>query len=449
MNRVPGFDEIFAVMSAAATGDVEARVTIPENPDIEDTATRFAIAVNVLLNDLHFRAKEAKDAYQASQAELERQVEERTRQLLQSEEKFSKAFRASPAAIAIASLPEGRWIDVNDAHLAMTGYTREQSIGRTSSELGLVDEVARGLILKAFHEKGFIHNVEVRIRNASGERRDTLVSVEQIELNGRKCSLSIQYDITDLKNAEREVRRLNRNLERKTEELEEANQELEAFSYSVAHDLRAPLRSIDAFSKMVLDGYAQKLDAKGSKHLATVRESAQRMARLIDDLLALTKVVRSDIRRAPIDLSAMARDTLGRLRAHDPEREVEIAIAEKLEAKGDPALLGVVFENLLGNAWKFTGKRKGARIEFGCNDASGERVYFVRDNGAGFDMAYSAKLFGVFHRLHSIEEFEGTGIGLATVQRVIHRHGGRVWGQGKVDHGATFYFTLGGEEPRP
>jgi PAS domain S-box-containing protein len=445
MNGAPSFEEIFAVMSAAATGDAEARVAIPENPDIGDTATRFAIAVNVLLNDLNFRAKEAGDAYQANQAELERQMAERTRQLRQSEEKFSKAFRASPAAIAIATVPEGRWLEVNDAHLAMTGYTREQVIGRTSVELGLVDEVARGLILKAFHEKGFIRNVEIRIRNASGERRDTLVSVEQIELDGRKCSLSIQYDITDLKNAEREVRRLNRNLERKTEELEEANRELEAFSYSVAHDLRAPLRSIDAFSKMVLDGYAHNLDAKGNKYLATVRESAQRMARLIDDLLALTKVVRSDLRRLPIDLSAMARSALEHLRAQDPERDVAITIAEKIEAKGDPALLGVVLENLLGNAWKFTGNRKDARIEFGCNGESEDRVYFVRDNGAGFDMAYSGKLFGVFHRLHSFEEFEGTGIGLATVQRVIHRHGGRVWGQGQVDHGATFYFTLGGD----
>ncbi|MEO6094128.1 MAG: ATP-binding protein [Fibrobacteria bacterium] len=447
MNGAPGFEEIFAVMSAAATGDAEARVPIPENPDIGDTATRFAIAVNVLLNDLHFRAQEAEDAHQANQAELERLVAERTLQLRQSEEKFSKAFRASPAAISIATMPEGRWLDVNDAHLAMTGYTREQVIGHTSVELGLVDDVARGLILKAFNDNGFIRNVEISIRNASGERRDTLVSVEQIELDGRKCSLAIQYDITDLKDAEREVRRLNRNLERKTEELEEANQELEAFSYSVAHDLRAPLRSIDAFSKMVLDGYAQKLDEMGSNYLSNVRQSAQRMAQLIDDLLALTKVVRSEIRRMPIDLSAMAGDILERLRAQDPERDVAIKIAEGMEALGDPTLLNVMLENLLGNAWKFTGKRDGARIEFGCNGESGENVYFVRDNGAGFDMAYSGKLFGVFHRLHSVEEFEGTGIGLATVQRVIHRHGGRVWGQGKVDQGATFHFTLGGDDP--
>jgi PAS domain S-box-containing protein len=443
MNRAPNFDDIFAVMSAAAVGDSEARVAIPEKPDIEDLATRFGIAVNVLLDDLQYRSKEAESAHWASRAELERLVGERTAQLRQSETKFTSAFKASPAAISIAAMPEGRWLEVNDAFMAMTGYDRAESIGKTSHDLGLVDPEQRTRIVKAFMAKGMIRNEEIQMRTKSGAYVDVLLSSENIMLDGQNCALTIQYDITDLKRAEREVRRLNADLERKQADLEEANKDLESFSYSVAHDLRAPLRSIDGFSKMVLDGYADKLDAKGARFLATIRESAQRMADLIDDLLALSRVVGMDMHMATVDLSAMAKAVMERLRAGDPDRRAEIAIAEGATAPADANLVGLVMENLLGNAWKFTGKAPVAHIEFGTRIQDGETIYFIRDNGAGFDMAYSAKLFGVFQRLHSMTEFEGTGIGLATVQRVISRHGGRVWGEGHVGKGATFNFTLG------
>jgi len=225
---------------------------------------------------------------------------------------------------------------------------------------------------------------------------------------------------------------------------ESANRELEAFSYSVAHDLRAPLRSLDGFSQLVLEDYADKLDDEGRQHLRYIRESAQEMAILIDDLLTLSRVTRSEFERQPVDLSEIARTVAARLAAREPERRVEFVIADGLAGEGDPRLVGIVLENLLGNAWKYSGKRAVARIEVGSILVHGRTAYFVRDNGAGFDMAYVGKLFGAFQRLHTTQEFEGTGIGLATVQRVVRRHGGHIWARAEVDRGATFFFTLAG-----
>ena len=225
------------------------------------------------------------------------------------------------------------------------------------------------------------------------------------------------------------------------EELKFKNDELESFSYSVAHDLRAPLRSIDGFSLALLEDCGENLNEDGKQYLRYVRESAQHMARLIDDLLALSRVTRAELDRAETDLSSIARSVAERLARAAPDRQVELHLLDQLVANCDSHLLTIVFENLIGNAWKFTGKRGDARIEIG---ATGQNppTYFVRDNGAGFDMSYASKLFGVFQRLHSAAEFEGTGIGLATVQRIIRRHGGRIWAEGEVGSGATFFFTL-------
>jgi two-component system, NtrC family, sensor kinase len=225
------------------------------------------------------------------------------------------------------------------------------------------------------------------------------------------------------------------------EELKFKNDELESFSYSVAHDLRAPLRGIDGFSLALLEDCGENLNEDGKQYLRYVRESAQHMARLIDDLLALSRVTRAELDRAETDLSSIARNVAERLARAAPDRQVELLVVDQLVANCDDHLLTIVFENLIGNAWKFTGKRSDARIEIG---ATGQNpcTYFVRDNGAGFDMSYAAKLFGVFQRLHSAAEFEGTGIGLATVQRIIRRHGGRIWAEGEVGCGATFFFTL-------
>jgi signal transduction histidine kinase len=235
--------------------------------------------------------------------------------------------------------------------------------------------------------------------------------------------------------------------EERAEAAENAARELDAFSYSVAHDLRAPLRSIDGFSQALLEDYFDGFDEAGRRYLRFVREAAQQMAQLIDDLLTLSRVTRSELQCEPLDLAGIARAAIEKLRQAQPNRQVEIVIRdEHCDENGDPHLLSVVLNNLLGNAWKFTGKSEQGRIEVGTTLKNGQRTHFVQDNGAGFDMAYANKLFGVFQRLHAANEFEGTGVGLAIVQRIIRRHGGHVWAEGKVGQGATFYFTLHDEE---
>jgi len=242
--------------------------------------------------------------------------------------------------------------------------------------------------------------------------------------------------------AEEEIKKLNENLLRRTAELEALNKELEAFSYSVSHDLRAPLRSIDGFSQALLEDYAGKLDKGGKEYFQRVRGASQRMGQLIDDLLNLSRVTRRELRYNNVNLSEMAQAVSEELQMSQPERKVEFVIVPGLITNGDERLLRVLLENLLGNAFKFTEKVLHARIEFGSTQHEGKQTYYVRDNGAGFDMKYADKLFGAFQRLHSQSEFPGTGIGLAIIQRIINRHGGRIWAEGEVDKGATFYFTL-------
>ena len=264
----------------------------------------------------------------------------------------------------------------------------------------------------------------------------------------------LHLEITEHLQAQQEIFHLNQELEQRviqrTAQLKVANQELEAFAYSVSHDLRAPLRSIDGFSQALLDDYGEQLDEEGQEFLQRVRGASQRMAQLIDDLLYLSRITRGEMIRQPVDLSGLAELVAQELQQNNPQRQVEVVIQAEVTADGDPRLLRVVLENLLDNAWKFTGRCEQGRIEFGMgrngsttDDAPPVKlVYYVRDNGAGFDPAYAEKLFGVFQRLHRVDEFPGTGIGLATVQRIIHRHGGQVWADGEVGKGATFFFTL-------
>jgi two-component system, sensor histidine kinase and response regulator len=226
-------------------------------------------------------------------------------------------------------------------------------------------------------------------------------------------------------------------------ELEHKNRELESFSYAVSHDLRAPLRRIDSFSRAVLESQGKRLDDEGRKFLSRVREASQQMSQLIDDVLYLSRVTRTELRDQEVDLSEVAELVVSRLQEGQPNRPVEVKIRPGVVVTGDGQLLKIALENLLQNAWKFTGKQADPRIEFGVTQTSGEPTYFIRDNGAGFEMTYAARLFGPFQRLHSQQEFPGSGIGLATVQRIIHRHGGKVWAEGLVGQGATFYFTLG------
>jgi light-regulated signal transduction histidine kinase (bacteriophytochrome) len=266
---------------------------------------------------------------------------------------------------------------------------------------------------------------------------------DRIKRQSEELELRVRERTQELYTAQAELQKTNAELVQLTSKLEAANKELEAFSYSASHDLRAPLRSIDGFSQVLLEDYGSTMDALGQDYLQRIRMATQRMADLIDALLELSRVTRAELSRKPLDLTAMARIIAEELRRQEPARAVEFALAEDLTVSGDPRLLRVVLENLLGNAWKFTAKKEQTRIEIGSlRQPDGVLAYFVRDNGAGFDMQYAQKLFGAFQRLHRVGEFAGTGIGLATVQRIIHRHGGRIWAEGVVDHGATFYFTL-------
>ena len=267
----------------------------------------------------------------------------------------------------------------------------------------------------------------------------------QAEAALRESNERLELALAASKEAEKEILRLNAELERRvrerTKQLEIINKELEAFCYSVSHDLRAPLRSIRGFSEVLLERYADKLDARGQEFLRRACQSSEHMDLLIEDLLKLSRVTRAELQRQPVNLSLAAEAIASELRKAEPERVVDLVIAPDLSAEGDERLLRIALDNLLRNAWKFTVRQPLARIEVG-RAFEPEVAFFVRDNGAGFDMAYAGKLFGVFQRLHSDSEFAGTGVGLATVQRIINRHGGRVWAAASVNQGATFYFTL-------
>ena len=340
----------------------------------------------------------------------------------------------------LACSPEGVIRTWNKGAERLFGHTAEDVVGRPLSLLlpGGRDGEEPALIARLTRGEPAAPFETVR-RRKDGSELDVSVTVSPIrDAAGDLVGVSLAArDISDRKRAEAEALRAQ-------QAAEDANRELEAFSYSVAHDLRAPLRAISGFSEILLQDHAPELGAEGQRHLRRVRDAAQQMGRLIDGLLALGRLTRVSLRTQQVDLSELARAAAQRLKESQPDRVVELVIADGLVERGDGALLGAVLENLLGNAWKFTREQKNPRIEFGVTHEHGENAYFVRDNGAGFDMAFASKLFGVFERLHPATEFEGTGVGLATVQRIVHRHGGRVWGEGKVGQGACFHFTFGG-----
>ncbi|MBZ0124758.1 MAG: PAS domain S-box protein [Rhodocyclaceae bacterium] len=501
-------------------------------------------------------------------------------ELQRSAERFAKVFATSPIPIAISSLAEGRYADVNPAYEQAFGWKREEAIGRTSLDLGLWpsrEERQRWVAQLTGHLR--TRDFETTLLRRDGEPLSVLISAEIIDLEGVPCIINFVYDqtqrkraedamrtaserfeaifqntpnvaiqgydvkgtvmhwnhaseimygipageaigksiqsllftpetaaefeavvagicgsgtatepgewplplrdgreiwvmstmfpvfsdgilveifcmdvdITEMKRSVEEARLLNVMLEARvaarTAELAELNRELEAFSYSVSHDLRAPLRGIDGFGRLLEQDYADRLDDTGRDYILRMRRAAQRLAQLIDDLLDLTRIDRAELRPADIDLSALAEEIVAELRLGAPQRKVDVSIEAGLVAHGDPQLMRIALQNLLDNAWKYSSKVEDAHVRFGCERTSGECVFFVRDNGAGFDMAFADKLFAPFQRLHSPRDFEGTGVGLASVARTIKRHGGRVWAESTVGRGAVFYFTLGSGSP--
>jgi PAS domain S-box-containing protein len=359
--------------------------------------------------------------------------------LRESEERF-RLLVGTVRDYAIYMLdPTGHVMSWNRGAEQIKGYTADEIVGKHFSCFYPPEAVAAGTPARALAraaEQGRVEEENWRLRKDGSRFWADVVITAVRDDQGRLLGFAkVTRDLTERKRTDELMRR-------HTAQLEAANAELDAFAYSVSHDLRAPLRSIDGFSQAVLEDYAGKLDATGQDYLRRVRAGTQRMGALIDDLLNLSRVTRTEMMIRTVDVSDLARQLAGELASGDPEREVDVVIAPGLEARADEGLLRVVLQNLMGNAWKFTSKRSNARIEVGMLAANGERAYFVRDNGAGFDMAYAPKLFGAFQRLHRVTEFPGAGVGLATVQRIIHRHGGKVWAEAEPDRGATFYFTL-------
>jgi PAS domain S-box-containing protein len=355
------------------------------------------------------------------------------------EQTLDRTLAAMPDAVVIVG-DDGRIVQVNDQAGALFGYRRDELIGATIEML--VPDAARPAHVA--HREHYLTRpvarpmgggLKLSARRKDGSEVAVDINLSPLDTADGHFTITAVRDVTARVAAENELRR-------STAAAEAANRELESFSYSVAHDLRSPLRSIDGFSQALIEDCGDALGDVGQDHLRRVRAAAQRMARLIDDLLSLSRLSRSDLRRARVDLGALARDIVARLRESEPERQVEVVIGDDLIADGDSRLLMVALENLLGNAWKFTRHRPDARIAMAMTRGDAGTVFHVEDNGAGFDMAYIDKLFGVFQRLHRQEQFEGTGIGLATVQRIIHRHGGRIWAEGRVDGGASFHFVL-------
>jgi PAS domain S-box-containing protein len=350
--------------------------------------------------------------------------------------------------------PDGKITDVNNATEKVTGLSRHQLIGTDFADYFTDPGKARAGYEQVFRE-GLVQDYELEIRHRDGHMTPVVysASVYRDEAGDVIGVFAAARDISERKRAEEEIRKLNEELDervrRRTAELEATNKDLEAFTYSVSHDLRGPLRHIDGFSKLLFEEYSADLPEEARRHLSRIRDGTRRMGMMVDDLLNLTRVGRKELSMQLTGLSSLLEEAIGDLQPEMAGREIEWRIGKLPFVECDPALLRQVFANLLSNALKFTRPRERAVIEVGETTQDGRTVIFVRDNGVGFSMKYVDKLFGVFQRLHRPEDFEGTGIGLATVQRIVHKHGGRVWAEGKLNKGATFYFTLEAVESRP
>lgn len=394
-------------------------------------------------NHLEELVKERTSELEKANSELKREMkirEKAEKALRVSEEKLRIILDNLPLSVTLAS-ETGDILERNRAGLAMFGFDNIEELQATPFEKTYYDIKERNQLWQQIAE-GPVYNYEVRRKRKDGSIFWTSTTIVPYPDDPARRRITVIQDITERKGAEEALQMQARELAMANVELTAVNKELESFSYSVSHDLRAPLRGIDGFSQILLEEYGDKFNGESKDYLLRVRQASQRMGMLIDDLLSLSRVTRSEMSEQVVDMSSQAESIINELRKAQPNRLVDVIIEPGLTVKSDAHLLNIMLVNLLGNAWKFTGKHAKAKIEFGKMNRDGEEVFFVRDDGAGFDMAYVGKLFQPFQRLHGTSEFEGTGIGLATVQRVINRHGGVVWAEGAVEKGAVFYFFL-------
>jgi len=411
-------------------------------------------------DELEIRVKERTSELSKAIKRLKKQIAERKRAeaaLQESEARYRSLYTKTPVMLHSIDAT-GKLISVSDYWLQNLGYELSEVIGRRIPEFltQASRQDAENIFLREFFKTGFLKEKELQFVKKNGEIIDVLLSaIAERDANGEIVrSMAVLVDVTERKQAKEALQKAHDELEIRVQErtaelsqvnelLANKNEELESFAYSVSHDLQAPLRSIDGFSKALLEDCADSLNDSGKDFLNRVRAASQRMGHLIDDMLHLSRVSRTEmIPTKKIDLSAMAKTITQELHEEQSERQVTFVIMPEIEVSGDVHLLRIALENLLDNAWKYTSKHPRAKIEFGVTEHEGKKAYFVRDDGAGFDTKFVGKLFGPFQRLHRSNEFEGNGIGLATVQRIIHRHGGRVWAEGAVEKGATFFFTL-------
>jgi PAS domain S-box-containing protein len=370
-------------------------------------------------------------------------------ELAESEERFRATFEQAAVGIAHVS-PEGQWLRINQRLCDIVGYGHEELLQRTFQDITHPEDVNADL---SYHRQLLSGEIKTYAMEKRYFRKDGAIIWVNLTVSLVRAAdgsplhfISAVEDITDRKRAEEEIRRLNESLEQRvierTAQLETANKELEAFAYSVSHDLRAPLRAIDGFSRIVCEDCSEKLDAEGNRLLSVIRTNTKKMDQLITDLLALSRVSRSELSFSRIDMGTMVHSVFHEIASPEIQNQFVFSVSPLPDAYGDPVLMRQVWSNLLSNAVKYTLPKEKRRIEVGANSDNERTTYYVKDSGVGFNPDYVHKLFGVFQRLHKAEEFEGTGVGLAIVQRIIHRHGGRAWAEGRVDNGATLYFSL-------
>lgn len=374
--------------------------------------------------------------------------------LHESENRFRKAFTINPDAITITRLSDGLYTSVNDGFNQIFGYAPDEVVGKTSLEINIWHQSKdRQKFVEELRTKGVVENFEARLCTKNGKVIDTLVSASIIELDGSNHVLSTTKDISDLKKiqelllrSEEEVRKMNETLElrvvERTAQLDAANRELEAFSYSVSHDLRAPLRHINGYVDLLNERFQENLPDKAQHYLTTISTAAKQMGTLIDDLLQFSRTGRQEMRRSKFNMGTLLAEVLEKMKPDTKHRNITWSIQELPDVTGDYAMLKQVWANLLDNAVKYTKLQDSPEITIQTYEEAGNVIFSVRDNGVGFDMKYAGKLFGVFQRLHSQAEFEGTGIGLANVQRILQKHNGNVWAEAEYHKGATFYFSL-------